>query len=158
MLRHAVDRLLTKLVSRKLMVWLTATGLMLTETVPLRSEDWVAISLAYIGIQYTACREESVSFISADMATDDRTDEEATGLGDTAQGVAVEYPDPSDTPQGVVVEDYAIDEFGLGHHMLQLPATSGRGRGCSDKGRARYGGRKVSAKPWASLFEDKPPA
>ena len=36
MLRHAVDRLLTKLVSRKLMVWLTATGLMLTETVPLR--------------------------------------------------------------------------------------------------------------------------
>ena len=24
---------------------------MLTETVPLRSEDWVAISLAYIGIQ-----------------------------------------------------------------------------------------------------------
>ena len=51
MLRHAVDKLFTKLVSRKLMVWLTATGLMLTETVPLRSEDWVAISLAYIGIQ-----------------------------------------------------------------------------------------------------------
>jgi hypothetical protein len=51
MVRHAVDKLLTKLVSRKLMVWLTATGLMLTETVPLHSEDWVAISLAYIGIQ-----------------------------------------------------------------------------------------------------------
>jgi len=50
-MRHKLDSLLTKLVSRKLMVWLTATGLMLTETVPLRSEDWVAISLAYIGIE-----------------------------------------------------------------------------------------------------------
>jgi len=46
-----LDVWLSKLTSRKLMVWLTATGLMLTETVPLRSEDWVAISLAYIGIQ-----------------------------------------------------------------------------------------------------------
>jgi len=51
MLRHALDSLLSKLVSRKLMVWLTATGLMLTDTLPLQSGDWVAISLAYIGIQ-----------------------------------------------------------------------------------------------------------
>ena len=51
MLRHAVDSLLSKLISRKLMVWLTATGLMLTEALPLQSGDWVAISLAYIGIQ-----------------------------------------------------------------------------------------------------------
>ena len=50
-IKHVLDRVLNKLVSRKLMVWLTATGLMLTETVPLHSEDWVAISLAYIGIQ-----------------------------------------------------------------------------------------------------------
>ena len=50
-IKHVLDRALNKLVSRKLMVWLTATGLMLTETVPLHSEDWVAISLAYIGIQ-----------------------------------------------------------------------------------------------------------
>ena len=50
-IRHGLDKLLTKLVSRKLMVWLTATGLMLTETLPLQSGDWVAISLAYIGIQ-----------------------------------------------------------------------------------------------------------
>ena len=50
-IRHGLDRLLTKLISRKLMVWLTATGLMLTETLPLQSGDWVAISLAYIGIQ-----------------------------------------------------------------------------------------------------------
>ena len=51
MLKHAVDSMLNKLVSRKLMVWLTATGLMLTETLPIQSGDWVAISLAYIGIQ-----------------------------------------------------------------------------------------------------------
>lgn len=51
MLRHALDQALNKLISRKLMVWLTATGLMLTETLPLQSGDWVAISLAYIGIQ-----------------------------------------------------------------------------------------------------------
>ena len=54
MLRHALDSLLSKLVSRKLMVWLTATGLMLTDTLPLQSGDWVAISLAYIGIQVLA--------------------------------------------------------------------------------------------------------
>ena len=51
MLRHALDKLMTKLISRKLMVWITATALMLTETVPLQSSDWVAISLAYIGIE-----------------------------------------------------------------------------------------------------------
>ena len=51
MLKHAVDSMLNKLVSRKLMVWLTATGLMLTERTPLDSSDWVAISLAYIGMQ-----------------------------------------------------------------------------------------------------------
>ena len=51
MLKHALDGLLARLMSRKLMVWMTATGLMLTETVPLQSSDWVAISLAYIGIE-----------------------------------------------------------------------------------------------------------
>ena len=50
-IRNGLDKLLTKLVSRKLMVWLTATGLMLTERTPLDSSDWVAISLAYIGMQ-----------------------------------------------------------------------------------------------------------
>ena len=50
-MRHAADKLLNKLMSRKLMVWLTATGLMLTHTVPLESSDWVAISLAYIGLE-----------------------------------------------------------------------------------------------------------
>jgi len=50
-MRHVLDSVLDKLLSRKLMVWTTATALMLTNTVPLRSEDWVAISLAYIGIE-----------------------------------------------------------------------------------------------------------
>ena len=50
-MKHAIDSLLEKLLSRKLMVWMTATVLMITETVPLQSEDWVAISLAYIGIE-----------------------------------------------------------------------------------------------------------
>ncbi len=51
MLRHALDKTLSKLMSRKLMVWLTATGLMLSERTPLDSSDWVAISLAYIGLE-----------------------------------------------------------------------------------------------------------
>jgi hypothetical protein len=50
-MKAILDRGLNKLMSRKLMVWLTATGFMLLDVVPLRSEDWVAISLAYIGIQ-----------------------------------------------------------------------------------------------------------
>ena len=49
--RHGLDKLLTKAMSRKLMVWLTATIFMFMDTVPLASTDWVAISLAYIGIE-----------------------------------------------------------------------------------------------------------
>ena len=50
-MRHALDKALSKLLSRKLMVWLTATTFMLFNVVPIASEDWVAISLAYIGIE-----------------------------------------------------------------------------------------------------------
>ena len=50
-IKHVTDKFLAKFISRKLMVWLTATGLMLTERTPLDSSDWVAISLAYIGMQ-----------------------------------------------------------------------------------------------------------
>jgi hypothetical protein len=49
--RQVLDKTLNKLMSRKLMVWLTATSFMLMEVVPLTSEDWVAISLAYIGLE-----------------------------------------------------------------------------------------------------------
>ena len=50
-MRYALDKALNKLMSRKLMVWLTATSFMLLDVGPLESNDWVAISLAYIGIQ-----------------------------------------------------------------------------------------------------------
>lgn len=50
MMRQALDRGLNKLLSRKLMVWSTATYLMVF-TSSLASEDWVAISLAYIGLE-----------------------------------------------------------------------------------------------------------
>ena len=50
-MRQVLDKTLNKLMSRKLMVWLTATSFMLMEVVPLTSEDWVAISLAYIGLE-----------------------------------------------------------------------------------------------------------
>ena len=45
-----IDKILEKLISRKLMVWLTATGLMYAE-LGITSEDWVAVSLVYIGVQ-----------------------------------------------------------------------------------------------------------
>jgi hypothetical protein len=50
MMQQILDKGINKLLSRKLMVWSTATYLMMF-TNSLRSEDWVAISLAYIGIQ-----------------------------------------------------------------------------------------------------------
>ena len=50
-MRQALDTILGKLMSRKLMVWMTATSFMLLDVVPLQSSDWVAISLAYIGLE-----------------------------------------------------------------------------------------------------------
>jgi hypothetical protein len=50
MMKEVLDQGLNKLLSRKLMVWTTATYLMLF-TSSLQSEDWVAISLAYIGLE-----------------------------------------------------------------------------------------------------------
>ena len=50
-MRHRVDKILNKLLSRKLMVWITATSFMFLDAVPLNSSDWVAISLAYIGLE-----------------------------------------------------------------------------------------------------------
>tara|TARA_R110002096_G_scaffold216627_4_gene404600 strand:+ start:23764 stop:23952 length:189 start_codon:yes stop_codon:yes gene_type:complete len=49
-MKQVLDKGLNKIMSRKLMVWFTATYLMLF-TSSLTSEDWVAISLTYIGIQ-----------------------------------------------------------------------------------------------------------
>ena len=49
MLRHTLDKALNKIVSRKLLVWGTATCLLAFSD--LTSSDWVAISLVYIGSQ-----------------------------------------------------------------------------------------------------------
>ena len=43
------DNVLSRLTSRKLLVWLTGSGLLYTGG--LQSSDWVAISLVYIGSQ-----------------------------------------------------------------------------------------------------------
>ena len=48
-MRAIVDKALGKLFSRKLMVWMTATGLLAFSD--LTSSDWVAISLVYIGME-----------------------------------------------------------------------------------------------------------
>ena len=50
-MKEVVDKGLNKLLSRKLMVWATATVFMLMPSTPLASSDWVAISLAYIGLE-----------------------------------------------------------------------------------------------------------
>ena len=48
-MRHIIDKGLSKLVSRKLMAWATATGLLLFAD--LASGDWVIITCVYIGGQ-----------------------------------------------------------------------------------------------------------
>ena len=48
-MKAVVDKAVGKLFSRKLMVWLTATGLL--AFADLTSSDWVAISLVYIGAE-----------------------------------------------------------------------------------------------------------
>jgi len=47
--KHGLDKFLEKVVSRKLLVWLTATGLLAFSD--LSSSDWVLISAIYIGGQ-----------------------------------------------------------------------------------------------------------
>ena len=44
-----IDRALEKLFSRKLLTWMVTTGLLIANK--LDGEQWVAISLAYIGVQ-----------------------------------------------------------------------------------------------------------
>lgn len=47
--KHGLDKFLDKVISRKLLVWLTATGLLAFSD--LQSSDWVLISAIYIGGQ-----------------------------------------------------------------------------------------------------------
>tara|TARA_Y100000592_G_C5365754_1_gene265951 strand:- start:600 stop:797 length:198 start_codon:yes stop_codon:yes gene_type:complete len=44
-----LDALVERMISRKFLVWLTATGMLATSSVT--SEDWVMISAIYIGGQ-----------------------------------------------------------------------------------------------------------
>ena len=44
-----LDKHVERFISRKFLAWGTATGLVLTQSVT--SEDWVAVTLAYIGSQ-----------------------------------------------------------------------------------------------------------
>tara|TARA_R100000808_G_C2140179_1_gene147987 strand:+ start:1108 stop:1290 length:183 start_codon:yes stop_codon:yes gene_type:complete len=48
-MRHVLDKFLEKLVSRKLLAWLTATSLLMFAD--LDSSDWVIITTVYIGGQ-----------------------------------------------------------------------------------------------------------
>lgn len=47
--KYSLDKLLGKVISRKLLVWITATGLLAFSD--LESADWVLISAIYIGSQ-----------------------------------------------------------------------------------------------------------
>jgi len=44
-----IDANLERFMSRKLLVWLTTTGLLFADK--LNGEQWIAISLGYIGVQ-----------------------------------------------------------------------------------------------------------
>ena len=48
-MKNIADKYLNKFISRKLLVWLSATAFLCTELIT--SEQWVAIALAYVGIQ-----------------------------------------------------------------------------------------------------------
>jgi hypothetical protein len=48
-MRHVLDKGLNKLISRKLLAWVTATGLL--AFADLTSGDWVIITCVYIGGQ-----------------------------------------------------------------------------------------------------------
>lgn len=47
--KGVVDRTLAKYTSRKLLVWLVSTGLLINESI--NGDQWVAIALAYVGTQ-----------------------------------------------------------------------------------------------------------
>ena len=49
-MRHAFDKFIEKIISRKFLVWLSATGIF-AFTTHLKSGDWVVISAIYIGGQ-----------------------------------------------------------------------------------------------------------
>jgi len=49
MARQVVDKWLAKLISRKLLVWAVSTGFLAFDII--QSDQWVAIALAYVGVE-----------------------------------------------------------------------------------------------------------
>jgi|TARA_R110000824_G_scaffold372076_1_gene561918 hypothetical protein len=49
MARQILDAWVAKLVSRKLLVWATSTGFLVADLIT--SEQWVAVALAYVGVE-----------------------------------------------------------------------------------------------------------
>ena len=49
MARQLLDAWVAKLVSRKLLVWATSTGFLIADLIT--SEQWVAVALAYVGVE-----------------------------------------------------------------------------------------------------------
>ena len=51
-MKHLIDTTVSKFLSRKLLVWLTSTALLLSSHI--NGEQWIAIALVYIGSQAAA--------------------------------------------------------------------------------------------------------
>ena len=51
-MKHLIDTTVSKFFSRKLLVWISTTALLLVDK--LDGEQWIAISLVYIGTQAAA--------------------------------------------------------------------------------------------------------
>ena len=49
MARQLLDTWVAKLVSRKLLVWAVSTGFLIADLIT--NEQWVAIALAYVGVE-----------------------------------------------------------------------------------------------------------
>ena len=49
MAKQMLDKWMAKLISRKLLVWLTSTGFLVADLIT--SEQWVAVALAYVGVE-----------------------------------------------------------------------------------------------------------
>lgn len=49
MARQALDKWVAKLISRKLLVWAVSTGFLAFDLIT--SDQWVAVALAYVGVE-----------------------------------------------------------------------------------------------------------
>ena len=49
MAKQILDKWMAKLISRKLLVWLTSTGFLVADLIT--NEQWMAVALAYVGVE-----------------------------------------------------------------------------------------------------------